>query len=36
MCPFDDEEPIGDAGDDETCAICGDDATQTAYFAKNY
>jgi hypothetical protein len=33
MCPFDDEETVGD---DETCAICGDDATQTAYFAKNY
>ena len=33
MCPFDDEESVGD---DETCAICGDDATRTAYFAKNY
>jgi len=33
MCPFDDEETVGD---DETCAICGDNATQTAYFAKNY
>jgi prolyl-tRNA synthetase len=33
MCPFDDEEEIGD---DESCAICDEPATQTAYFAKNY
>ncbi len=39
MCPFDDEEPIGDeasADSDVTCAICDEPATQTAYFAKNY
>src|SRR6056297_445333 len=33
MCPFDDEEPVGEA---DSCAICDDQATQTAYFAKNY
>jgi len=33
MCPFDDEEEV-DAED--TCAICDEPATQTAYFAKNY
>jgi len=33
MCPFDDDE---DVGEDDCCAICGDSATQTAYFAKNY
>ncbi|AKH97187.1 proline--tRNA ligase [Halanaeroarchaeum sulfurireducens] len=32
MVPFDeDEEPIG-----ETCAVCGDEAETTAYFAKSY
>ena len=32
MVPMDpDEEPIGDE-----CAICGEDATETAYFAKSY
>ncbi|MFC6732025.1 MULTISPECIES: proline--tRNA ligase [unclassified Haladaptatus] len=32
MVPLDrDEEPIGD-----TCAICGEDAHETAYFAKSY
>jgi len=33
MCPFDDEEEINE---DDVCAICGEKATQTAYFAKNY
>jgi prolyl-tRNA synthetase len=32
MVPLDEDEgPI-----DDTCAICGDDATETAYFAKSY
>ncbi len=32
MVPLDEEEgPI-----DDTCAVCGDDATETAYFAKSY
>ncbi|MFW6384659.1 MAG: His/Gly/Thr/Pro-type tRNA ligase C-terminal domain-containing protein, partial [Halodesulfurarchaeum sp.] len=32
MVPFEeDHEPIGSA-----CAVCGEDATQTAYFAKSY
>jgi prolyl-tRNA synthetase len=32
MVPLDrDEEPIG-----ESCAVCGDGATETAYFAKSY
>ena len=33
MCPFDDEEAVSE---DDECAICGEKATQTAYFAKNY
>ena len=33
MCPFEDEEEVDD---DDTCAICGEPATQTAYFAKSY
>ncbi len=33
MCPFEDDEEIDE---DDTCAICGDPATQTAYFAKSY
>ena len=33
LCPFDDDESV-DA--DDTCAICDEPATQTAYFAKNY
>jgi len=33
MCPFDDEEEVDE---DDTCAICGEQASQTAYFAKNY
>jgi len=33
LCPFDEDETVGD---DDHCSICGDQATQTAYFAKNY
>ncbi|MFW6382822.1 MAG: His/Gly/Thr/Pro-type tRNA ligase C-terminal domain-containing protein, partial [Haloferacaceae archaeon] len=33
LCPFESEETVGEA---ETCAICGAQATRTAYFAKNY
>ncbi|XVH30661.1 proline--tRNA ligase [Haloferacaceae archaeon DSL9] len=33
MCPFPEDEELAD---DACCAICGDEATQTAYFAKNY
>ena len=33
MCPFDDDEALDD---DAVCSICGEQATQTAYFAKNY
>ncbi len=33
LCPLDEDETVGD---DDHCSICGDQATQTAYFAKNY
>ncbi|MFC6753136.1 proline--tRNA ligase [Halorubrum tibetense] len=46
MVPFGEDDPlVDDAGDDPdddagndgaTCAICGDDAERTAYFAKSY
>ncbi len=34
MLPLDDEEK--ETHDGEDCAICGDEATETAYFAKSY
>ncbi|MGM0604736.1 MAG: proline--tRNA ligase [Halobacteriota archaeon] len=33
MCPFPEDEELDDG---DTCAICEEEATQTAYFAKNY
>ncbi|WP_138005026.1 proline--tRNA ligase [Halalkalirubrum salinum] len=33
MCPFEEDEEVDD---EDTCAICGESATQTAYFAKSY
>ncbi|QLG63378.1 proline--tRNA ligase [Halorarum salinum] len=36
MVPFEDEDDLVDADHDETCAICGEAAERTAYFAKSY
>jgi len=36
MVPFEDADSLADGDHDETCAICGDDAERTAYFAKSY
>jgi len=36
MVPFEDEDPLVDGEGDETCAICGEEAERTAYFAKSY
>ncbi|SNR47098.1 proline--tRNA ligase [Halorubrum vacuolatum] len=36
MVPFEDDDPLVDEGHDETCAICEEPATRTAYFAKTY
>ena len=36
MVPFADEDPLAGGDHDATCAICGDDAVRTAYFAKSY
>ncbi|UWG49966.1 Prolyl-tRNA synthetase [Halalkaliarchaeum sp. AArc-CO] len=36
MVPFEEEDDLADGDHDETCAVCGDDAERTAYFAKSY
>ena len=36
MVPFEDADSLVDGDHGETCAICGDDAERTAYFAKSY
>jgi prolyl-tRNA synthetase len=36
MVPFSEDDPLVDGDGDETCAICGEDAERTAYFAKSY
>ena len=36
MVPFEADDPLVGGGHDETCAVCGDDAERTAYFAKSY
>ncbi|WP_313691345.1 proline--tRNA ligase [Halorarum halobium] len=36
MVPFEDEDDLVGGEDEETCAVCGERAERTAYFAKSY
>ncbi|MEF8779308.1 MAG: proline--tRNA ligase, partial [Haloferacaceae archaeon] len=36
MVPFEEEDALVGGDHDETCAVCGDGAERTAYFAKSY
>ncbi|MFW6318180.1 MAG: His/Gly/Thr/Pro-type tRNA ligase C-terminal domain-containing protein, partial [Halorubrum sp.] len=36
MVPFEEDDPLVAGDGEETCAICGEDAGRTAYFAKSY